>query len=141
MERHSNSLLRAFTCSSLTFLAFGTGCRSTGPEVPPHRPFAIQNRQAPPISYSGLDNSPADGLPAVTVGSPNGYGTPAPGANTMYGAPTANKFGAPGTSTLGTLPGGDATKPVMMGVNPQATGAALDGRSTQPPSMTPFAPQ
>ncbi len=144
MERHSITRLRVLTGCAMTVstvLAFGTGCRSTRSEVPPHRPFDIQQRQAPPISYSGLDTNPADGLPAVTTGNPSAYGTPAPGATNNYGAPTPNSYGPPGSSTLGTLPGGDATKPGF-GTIPQVGGApGATGRPAQVPTQSPFSGQ
>ena len=139
MERQSSSPPRVFAGCLTTLslaVALGTGCRSMRSEVPPHRPFAIQDRQAPPISYSGLDTHPADGLPAVGTGNPSAYGTPTPGGGSVYGAPTNNTFGPPGTSTLGSMPGGDATRPGLGGANPQSGAANVP---LQGPNPSPFA--
>ena len=146
MERHiSCPRTRAVLGCALTvssILAFGTSCRSTRSEVPPHRPFMTDGRQAPPINFSGNSSSPSDGLPPVSAGQGSSYGTPAPGASN-YGAPTANAFGAPGTTTLGSLPGGDATKPGMTGSYAPSAGApsGKPGQPSQAPTPNPFGPQ
>jgi len=129
----------ALTLSSI--LATGTSCRSTRSEVPPHRPFVTDGRKAPPINFSGDSANPADGLPPVSTGQPSSFGTPAPGAKDNYGAPTTNAYGPPSTSTLGTLPGGDATKPGLGGFQPSGTTPGRPDQPVQTPSPNPFGPQ
>ena len=128
---------------ALALAAGGTGCRSTKPEVPPHRPFmaGVEGAQAPASSLTNPSTT-TDGLPPVSAG-PSPYGTP-PSADTRpYGAPTSNAYGAPGTSSLGTLPGGDATRPsfspvngLQGGANPQ-TGIPQTGTGPLVPGMLP----
>ena len=143
MERHIALpgrvvLSGALMVSSFLAMGTGTGCRSTPSEVPPHKPFMTDGRKAPPINFSGDGANLSDGLPQVNTGQPNAFGTPNPGASERYGAPTSNTFGPPGTSALGTLPGGDATKPGLGGF--QSPGA-VPGRMvppTQVPTQSPF---
>jgi hypothetical protein len=102
---------------ALALVASGSGCRSTKPEVPPHRPFlsGVEGAQAPASSLTN-PSSTMDGMPPVNVGGSQ-YGTPANNNTKPYGAPTNNAYGGIGNSTLGSMPGGDATRPGLGPVN------------------------
>lgn len=144
MERHialRNRVVPGCALMVSMILATGTGCRSTRSEVPPHKPFMTDGQKTPPINFSGNAANPADGLPQVNTGLPNAYGTPAPGATDNYGAPTSNTFGPPGTSSLGTLPGGDATKPGLGGFQPATSTPGRAGQPAPVPTAGPFDPR
>ncbi len=108
---------------ALALMASASGCKTPKPEVPPHRPFlsGVEGASAPPSSLTN-PSSTTDGLPPVNAGASQ-YGTPTTGAARPFGAPTANTYGAPGSSTLGSMPGADATpRPAMGPVNTLPTG-------------------
>lgn len=144
MERHialQGRVVLSCVLMGSAFLGMGIGCRSTPSEVPPHKPFMTDGRKAPPINFSGNSPNPSDGLPPVNTGQPSAFGTPNPGASNNYGAPTNNSFGPPNTSTLGTLPGGDATKPGFGGFQSPGTVPGRTIQPTQVPTQNPFGTQ
>lgn len=145
MDRPKNTLSRVLQGGglALALVAGGSGCRSTKPEVPPHRPF-LSGAEGTPAPASSLTSPSAtmDGLPPVSAGGSQ-YGTPASASSRPYGAPTSNAYGAPGTSSLGSLPGGDATHPglgpangLQGGSNP-LTGIPQTGTGPLIPGMAP----
>jgi|GEM_PF-1540959 len=115
-------------------LLLTSGCRNLRSEVPPGRPFPTDPSQA---GTSGFSSDPHPNLsplgaptserslgaaPGSMPGGAGQLGTPAPGGADVYGKPTTNAYGAPGTA--GGLPGGmpGGTDPI----------APIDGASTAP---------
>ena len=112
---------------SLVFLSLmPAGCKSTKSEVPPGRPYQTTGAP-PPVGFSsdahpstaggmaGLYGNKGPGSFAQDVQNSTApsrditYGMPAPGA-TKLGAPTDNRYGAPGTAgTTDSSPSGSAS--------------------------------
>jgi hypothetical protein len=101
---------------SLAVITLGSaGCRSTRSEVPPGKPYQTTSGAPPSVGFSNEPHpSTATGMAALygnkgpgallggdrtttTPGDNVTYGIPAPGTANL-GAPTDNKFGAPGTA-------------------------------------------
>ncbi len=107
MDRHS----RPFVALGLSLLLAGTGCKATGPEVPPGRPFSKDGQQRKAIEFSSdghpvnaSASSPAmpSNLGGSNLASGIGAGTSRPDAMN-FGAPPGS-YGPPGTAGLGQPP-------------------------------------
>jgi hypothetical protein len=119
----------------LSLVMAAPGCK-TGPEVPPGRAYNSDGRQAPPIAFSS-DPHPQTGAALAGAPGANGpqFGTPPPATGNL-GAPTANLYGAPGTS--GSAGGGSSglTAPPGGFNDPLASRAS----AASPPATDPAAP-
>jgi hypothetical protein len=114
------------------------GCRSTKPEVPPAKAFSAAGQPSAPLAFgsspgqnafsalSGTNPNP-ETIPGRSGGQ---FGTPAPG-NDMYGAPTDNTFGPPGTNGLAAGSGAPAASQP-----PSNAASGLSGMGYSMPPMT-----
>jgi hypothetical protein len=121
MDRLSRILAGASTAVCLSMVVLASGCRSMQSEVPRGKPYSTTGGSPPTVGFNsdprpntsiggGLyGNAPAgtpgaavpDSSAGMGIGSaspPAQFGTPAPNA-APYGAPTANRYGAPGTAS------------------------------------------
>jgi hypothetical protein len=116
MDRPSVLVSTRFLTLALVLAAVGSaGCRSTRSEVPPGKPYQTTSGAPPSVGFSNEPHpNTATGMaalygnkgPGALLGGDRGsttpgdnvtYGMPAPGMSNL-GAPTDNKFGAPGTA-------------------------------------------
>jgi hypothetical protein len=135
---------------AVTMLLYSGGCRSMRPEVPPGKPYVpeAQGGSNPPIGFSnaphastgmpgtGLGAGTGNGIPGVNSGAGQ-LGTPMP-SNGLYGAPTGNSFGPPGSSTSlapgATMPGGAANP--MTGIPQSGIGTTGPANGVGTPGLS-----
>jgi hypothetical protein len=125
-RRKHTTAVRKLSFSLALLSLFSAGCKSTKSEVPPGKPY--QTTGTPPSVGFSSDAHPstAGGMAGLYGNKGPGsfaqdvqnsaapsrditYGMPAPGA-TKFGAPTDNRYGAPGTAgTTESSPSGSAS--------------------------------
>jgi hypothetical protein len=122
MDRLNRVIAGAGLAIVLGMVVSAGGCRSARNDVPPGKPYSVTGGTPPTVGFSsdphastsigpGMYNNmpgqanatdPSAGMPGAASGASAGfpaqYGTPAPNS-TPYGAPTANRYGPPATTS------------------------------------------